>query len=92
VYQPSSGALYPALERLERRGLLLSEALLPVGGGRLRLVYRLTGDGRQAHLGWVRAPVVPQTVSQDLGMGQSMASPPSTGAVVPVMNPLSSPA
>jgi hypothetical protein len=27
VYQPSSGALYPALERLERRGLLRSEAL-----------------------------------------------------------------
>src|SRR5260370_23650024 len=36
VYQPSSGALYPALERLERRGLLLSEALRPAGGGRLR--------------------------------------------------------
>jgi len=68
VYQPSSGALYPALERLERRGLLLSEALRPAGGGRLRRVYRLTEDGRQAHLGWVRAPVVPETVSQDLGM------------------------
>ena len=27
VYQPSSGALYPALERLEQRGLLASEAL-----------------------------------------------------------------
>src|SRR5258708_21557636 len=33
VYQPSSGALYPALERLERRGLLLSEALRPASGG-----------------------------------------------------------
>jgi PadR family transcriptional regulator AphA len=67
VYQPSSGALYPALERLERRGLLRSEALRPAGR-RLRRVYRLTEDGRQAHLGWVRAPVVPETVSQDLGM------------------------
>ena len=25
LYQPSSGALYPALDRLERRGLLASE-------------------------------------------------------------------
>jgi DNA-binding PadR family transcriptional regulator len=35
VYQPSSGALYPALDRLERRGLLASEAP-PADGGRLR--------------------------------------------------------
>ena len=68
VYQPSSGALYPALKRLERRGLLRSEATWPAGGGRLRRVYHLTGGGRQAHLGWVREPVVPETVSQDLGM------------------------
>lgn len=68
VYQPSSGALYPALERLERRGLLSSETLQPAAGGRSRRVYRLTGDGRQAHLGWVREPVHPETVSQDLGM------------------------
>ena len=68
VYQPSSGALYPALKRLERRGLLGSEAIRPAGGGRLRRVYHLTGDGRQAHLGWVREPVAPQTVAQDLGM------------------------
>ena len=27
-----------------------------------------TEDGRQAHLGWVRAPVVPETVSQALGL------------------------
>jgi PadR family transcriptional regulator, regulatory protein AphA len=68
VYQPSSGALYPALGRLERRGLLSSEALRTAGGGRLRRLYHLTHDGRLAHLGWVRGPVVPETVSQDLGM------------------------
>jgi len=68
VYQPSSGALYPALERLERRGLLGSETLRPAAGGRPRRVYRLTVEGRQAHLGWVREPVRPQTVGQDLGM------------------------
>jgi PadR family transcriptional regulator AphA len=68
VYQPSSGALYPALDRLDRRGLLRSEALPPTEGGRQRRLYRLTEDGRQAHLDWVREPVVPETVSQDLGM------------------------
>ena len=68
VYQPSSGALYPALERLERRGLLSSESFRPAAGGRPRRVYQLTPDGRQAHLGWVRAPVRPETVAQDLGM------------------------
>ena len=67
VYQPSSGTLYPALERLERRGLLHGEVLQPARGP-ARRVYRLTADGRQAHLAWVREPVVPQTVSQDLGM------------------------
>jgi PadR family transcriptional regulator AphA len=68
VYQPSSGALYPALERLERRGLLASEALPQAGHGRPRRRYRLTDDGRQAHLDWVRQPVVPETVAQDLGL------------------------
>ena len=68
VYQPSSGALYPALERLERRGLLGSETLRPAAGGRLRRVYRLSAEGRQAHLGWIREPVHPETVAQDLGM------------------------
>jgi len=68
VYQPSSGALYPALDRLERRGLLGSETLRPAAGGRPRRLYRLTADGRQAHLGWVREPVRPETVGQDLGM------------------------
>jgi PadR family transcriptional regulator, regulatory protein AphA len=68
VYEPSSGALYPALDRLERRGLLRSEALRPAAGGRPRRVYRLTADGRQAHLDWIREPVRPPTVAQDLGM------------------------
>src|ERR1700722_9579395 len=56
VYQPSSGALYPALDRLERRGLLRSEAPGPAEVRRPRRVYRLTEDGRRAHLAWVREP------------------------------------
>jgi len=68
VYQPSSGALYPALERLERRGLLRSEPLRPAAGGRPRRVYRLSPDGQEAHLAWVREPVRPETVAQDLGI------------------------
>jgi PadR family transcriptional regulator AphA len=68
VYQPSSGALYPALERLERRGLLAAEALPQAGHGRPRRRYRLTDAGRQAHLDWLRQPVVPETVAQDLGL------------------------
>jgi PadR family transcriptional regulator AphA len=68
VYQPSSGALYPALDRLERRDLLRSEMPPPAQGGRPRRLYQLTEGGREAHLAWVREPVVPETVSQDLGL------------------------
>ena len=68
VYQPSSGALYPALDRLERRGLLRSEGLAPADGGRPRRLYHLTEEGSQAHLDWLREPVVPETVAQDLGL------------------------
>src|ERR1700761_6421305 len=68
VYQPSSGALYPALDRLEQRGVLRSLVPVQAGGGRVRRFYHLTEDGRQAHLGWLREPVVPETVAQDLGL------------------------
>jgi len=68
VYAPSSGTLYPALDRLERRGLLRSEAPPATEGGRPRRLYHLTEDGRQAHLGWLREPVAPETVAQDLGL------------------------
>jgi PadR family transcriptional regulator, regulatory protein AphA len=68
VYQPSSGALYPALERLERRGLLTSQALPQAAHGRPRRRYQLTDDGRQAHLDWLRQPIAPETVAQDLGL------------------------
>lgn len=65
VYQPSSGALYPALRRLELRGLLRAER----GGNghaRRRFVYNITEQGRAAHAAWVRQPVNPATIGGDL--------------------------
>jgi DNA-binding PadR family transcriptional regulator len=68
VYQPSSGALYPALRRLELRGLLRVEHDPPgeANGARRRIVYRLTEQGRATHAAWVRQPVNPATIARDL--------------------------
>jgi DNA-binding PadR family transcriptional regulator len=71
VYQPSSGALYPALRRLERAGLLRVAAPAALGSGRAsrqRFVYHATEAGAAAHAAWIREPVNPSTVSQDLGL------------------------
>jgi DNA-binding PadR family transcriptional regulator len=68
VYQPSSGALYPALRRLERRGLLCAEPGGHAGQerSRRRFVYHITEQGRAAHTAWVRRPVNPATITGDL--------------------------
>jgi DNA-binding PadR family transcriptional regulator len=70
VYQPSSGALYPALRRLEQKGLIRAQAPSGQAGqsARHRRVYEPTQTGRAAHLGWLRTPVDPATVSRDLGL------------------------
>lgn len=68
VYQPSSGALYPALRRLERRGLVRAEPDQPgqpVRSGR-RYVYHITEQGRAVHAAWVREPVDPAEISREL--------------------------
>ena len=67
VYQPSPGALYPALRRLVSRGLLSVDNRVSAGRRRLRL-YHVTEPGRAAHLDWLRVPVAPATVAQDLGL------------------------
>lgn len=67
VYQPSAGALYPALRRLESRGLLHAEKKVSSGRRALRL-YDVTEAGRAAHLDWLRQPVAPATVAADLGL------------------------
>jgi DNA-binding PadR family transcriptional regulator len=67
VYQPSSGALYPALRRLERRGLLCAEpGTADQERSRRRFVYHVTEEGRAAHVAWVRRPVNPATITGDL--------------------------
>ena len=70
VYQPSSGALYPALRRLERNGLIRAQTSPGPAGesARRRRVYEPTQTGRAAHASWLRMPVEPATVSRDLGL------------------------
>ena len=70
VYLPSSGTPYPALRRLEQRGLVKVKAPSGQGGqsARHRRVYESTQTGQAAHLDWLRAPVEPATVSRDLGL------------------------
>jgi DNA-binding PadR family transcriptional regulator len=66
VYQPSPGALYPALRRLEERGLLHAEKQVSSGRRALRL-YQVTDAGLAVYLEWLRKPVVAATVGADLG-------------------------
>jgi DNA-binding PadR family transcriptional regulator len=66
VYQPSPGALYPALRRLEARGLLHAEKVS--NGRRAQRMYYVTDSGRAIHMDWLRQPVVPATVGADLGL------------------------
>ena len=67
VYQPSSGSLYPALRRLEAKGMV--KALDGNGdSARHRRVYEPTQAGRAAHASWLRTPVEAATVGRDLGL------------------------
>lgn len=68
IYQPSSGALYPALRRLELRGLVQAPSGQDGQSARHRRVYEPTQAGRAAHASWLRTPVEPATVSRDLGL------------------------
>lgn len=68
IYQPGSGALYPALRRLEAKGLVWPKPDAVSKSARHRRVYELTQAGRAAHVTWLRMPVEPATVSHDLGL------------------------
>ena len=67
VYEPSSGALYPALRRLERCGLLRSE-LTASAGRREQRRYVPTDAGLDAHRRWLRAPIDRAAIGRDLGL------------------------
>jgi DNA-binding PadR family transcriptional regulator len=67
VYRPSPGALYPALRRLLKRGLLSVEDTVSAGHRPQRL-YQATEAGLAVHLEWFRQPVDPATVANDLGL------------------------
>jgi DNA-binding PadR family transcriptional regulator len=69
IYQPSSGALYPALRRLEAKSLVRAMALDGAGeSARRRRVYEPTEVGRTTHVTWLRTPIEPSTVGRDLGL------------------------
>ena len=70
IYQPSSGALYPALHRLEQHGLVEAQAPASeaAASARRRMVYEPTAVGRAAHSSWLGTPVEPATVGRDLGL------------------------
>jgi DNA-binding PadR family transcriptional regulator len=67
VYQPSPGALYPALRRLVGRGLLRVQPTVS-RGRRAMSLYSVTEAGGAAHLDWLRQRIVPSTVPADLGL------------------------
>jgi DNA-binding PadR family transcriptional regulator len=70
IYQPSSGALYPALRRLEVKGLIRAQEPTDRAdaSARRRRVYEPTEAGQAAHVDWLRTPVEAATVSRDLGL------------------------
>lgn len=67
MYQPSPGALYPALRRLVGRGLVSVEEQVSANRRQVRL-YHATEAGRAANLDWLRRPVDPASVVNDLGL------------------------
>jgi DNA-binding PadR family transcriptional regulator len=68
LFSDSPGAIYPALARLEMRGLLCSTA---EPAGRRRRVYERTAEGEAALRAWMQAPVDADTATrrpQDLDL------------------------
>ncbi|MBC7343778.1 MAG: PadR family transcriptional regulator, partial [Clostridia bacterium] len=53
-YDASYGSIYPALRKLEERGLVKSSEAIE--SGRLRKVYSITDEGREEFLRWLGGP------------------------------------
>ncbi len=65
TFSDSPGAIYPALRKLERQGLIEGE--VEQGSGlRLRRVFRLTSDGQRALRDWLTQPVTRDDVVHNL--------------------------
>src|ERR1700743_2428603 len=61
IFSDSPGAIYPALARLEKRGLLVGET---AEGGRRKRTFQATAAGGEALRGWLQAPIDPDTVAR----------------------------
>jgi DNA-binding PadR family transcriptional regulator len=62
AYSDSPGAVYPALRRLEKRGLVSGRE---AAGGRRRKQLRLTATGRAWAQRWAAAPVTTADIARD---------------------------
>ncbi len=74
IFSDSPGAIYPALARLEMRGLLSSTA---EAEGRRRRVYERTAEGERALRAWLTAPIDPSVMArrpQDLDLRYVMTA------------------
>jgi DNA-binding PadR family transcriptional regulator len=65
-FSNSPGAIYPALERLEKHGAIASE-VKDSAGLRRRRVYRLTAQGKREFKQWLSQPVTRDDVVRGTG-------------------------
>jgi len=64
-FSDSPGAIYPALGRLRRRGLV-EPAVRERARGRRRVAFRLTPSGRRVFLAWLRRLPTSEEVERDV--------------------------
>lgn len=55
-FDASFGSIYPALKRLEEKGLINSREI--VEGSKYKKLYSINGDGKKAFMKWLKEPIV----------------------------------